>query len=124
MQLCRLLEIYPDAVIAEATDTILGLPSKYKFPPAISEVREFCDAVQVRRYQLEHSKPIQIRRERLTPADPCNVFVPANVPVYARLCKLVEVDGSILRKIDPGGRAGWWVPLDVALAAGASRTAR
>lgn len=121
--LCKLLDQYPDAVISEATDTVVGLPAKYKFPPSIAEVKEFCDAAQVRNYQRVHSRPVQMTREARIPPDPCNVFVPAKVPLYPIVHAHLEANPLVPRRPDPT-RAGYWVPLHIALACGAHRAPR
>jgi hypothetical protein len=48
LSMCAVFEDYSDAIIKYSTDPKTGVQRKYKWPPKIAEVVEFCDA------QVEH----------------------------------------------------------------------
>lgn len=48
-----------------------------------------------------------------------NVFVPSGVPVYPKVCELIQSGEPRESRSDPDGRSGLWVSLRIAIAAGA-----
>lgn len=53
------------------------------------------------------------------PVEWANVFVPANVPFYAKANEIAQSSDKRESRSDPDGRAGLWVSIRIALASGA-----
>lgn len=86
----QLFEHYPSDIVEKAVSPVFGLPAKFKFPPRISEIREFLDDLM---------GPI-LREE----ARARNVFEPlpppdrTNRPTYEELQARCVKDGLMIGK--------------------------
>lgn len=90
----ELFEHYPSQVIATAVSPVYGIPSKYKFIPRISEIKEFLEArmAPIRREQERRA----IEAERLAMLPP--PIDRSSRPTYEELQARCAADGLIIGK--------------------------
>jgi hypothetical protein len=111
VQLGVVLERYPDDIIRDVTSPLTGIQRKYKFPPALAEVVEFCDGEVARREKISRYTAMgEIRREARAPQHLGNVFVPPDAPQYGAMIERAK-KGSANEWRHDEERPGIWVPL-------------
>lgn len=111
LQLCAVLEKYPDQVIMEATDPLSGLQRTCKFPPTIAEVVEFCESSMARIARIaRYSAMGEVQRLPRPKQHRANVFVPPHAPQYARMLELAKTGDPMEWRWDEQ-RPGIWVAL-------------
>lgn len=109
LQLGMVLERYTDSVINDVTSPLTGIQRKYKTPPSIGAIVEFCDDEVERREKIKrYSEMRTTRYEPHVPTNRANVFVPANNPRYAEMvARSQKADPMEWRRDDT--RPGIWV---------------
>lgn len=112
VQLCMVLERYPDAVIATITSPLTGIQRRCKQPPTISDVVAACDGEVTRAARLTCYQDMgEVRRPERIPAYPANLFVPAHVPAYDPMIEWARTADPKLWRVEqapPGIHVPLW----------------
>ena len=94
--IAAIFEGYPRNVVDRAADPRTGIASQYKFLPAVSEVREFCEREAQRQHHMSRPK---LEREPQGPWD----WV---APPGCKYAEMVERHGRPIGAFELGGYLG------------------
>lgn len=114
LQLGLVLEPYADEVIDYVCSPRTGIQRRCKFPPAIAEVVEACEAeataVETRRRYASIPKP-EFKRlaPPRAPGSLATIFVHADHRGYAEMVERAKGADPRFWKLDEAGRPGIWV---------------
>jgi hypothetical protein len=119
--IAAVLTLYEPDLVREATDPRSGISTDEKFcnyMPNSGQLKVYCDAIRDRRARVSHLgslslKPAAPRLADRSAGRNANVFVPTDSAHYQRCAKIAKLADAADWKLDPGGRAGIWIALNL-----------
>lgn len=120
--IAAVLTLYEPDLVRRATDPRSGISTDERFcnyMPNSGQLKVYCDTIRDRRARFAHLgslPPLQPSAPRLidrSAGRQANVFVPAESMHYQRGAKIAKLADTADWKLDPDGRPGVWIALNL-----------